>query len=587
MNAPHPGITRAQAGPPFAASRLRTRRRGRVGGMHGVAARDRDAYAAMARVLGPNAQMLDASQSLVAEWDACWLDGGRIDDVAAWEPILRQGRLADVRGAFALAWYTEHGELCLCRDGIGERTLYWVELSDGFAFASTLQALLATGRIDRNIDPISVAAYLSFGYLPGARSMVRGVRELLPGELIRWDGAAIHSQRIWSLPPEPDHATGPSEEKEAERLRSLLDAAVRTRLPAADEPLGATLSGGIDSSLVVAIARKLHRAPVHTYAISFGPQYRNELPHSSLVAAHCETVHHILELPQEAIVRHLDETIALLSEPIGDPLTVPNALAFREAAQDVSVVLNGEGGDPCFGGPKNLPMLLAELLGDGKDGGPVGAFGAQSVGAFGRERSYLRAHEKCFDDLPSALLPSMQAQLGDTPLERFIADHFADPRWRSLVTRLQAMNLTFKGAHQILHKVDDLSFPFGIQSRAPLFDREVAELAFALPPAIRLHGSVEKYLLKRAVRDLLPQAIIDRPKSGMLVPVEAWFRGPLKSLAQERLLDGLTKWNLFERAYLERLLAGQLPGVHPRHGVKIWLLVTLEAWLRMVLQQQR
>ena len=355
-------------------------------------------------------------------------------------------------------------------------------------------------------------------------------------------------------------------------------------MPDAHEPAGATLSGGIDSSLVVAIARNLHAAPVHTYAISFGPEYRNELTFSSLVAAHCGSVHHILELPQDAVLQHLDETIALLSDPIGDPLTVPNALAFREAARDVGVVLNGEGGDPCFGGPKNLPMLLAELLGDGKDGGPISACGAEPVGAYGRERSYLRAHEKCFDDLPVLLAPHLEAALCDAPLERFLAEHFADPRWRSFVTRLQAMNLIFKGAHHILHKVDEVSFPFGVLSRAPLFDRDVAAAAFALPPTMRLRGSVEKYLLKRAVKDLLPQAIIDRPKSGMLVPVEAWFRGPLKPQAQERLLDGLTRWNLFERGFLERLLAGKLPGLRPRHGAKIWLLVTLEAWLRMVVR---
>jgi asparagine synthase (glutamine-hydrolysing) len=293
-------------------------------------------------------------------------------------------------------------------------------------------------------------------------------------------------------------------------------------------------------------------------------------------------VHHVLELPQEAIVEHLDDTIALLSDPIGDPLTVPNALAFREAARDVSVVLNGEGGDPCFGGPKNLPMLLAELLGDGRDGGPISAHGAEAVGMFGRERSYLRAHEKCFDDLAVMLTRKASAILVDAPLERFQAEHYADRRWRSFVTRLQAMNLIFKGAHHILHKVDEVSFPSGVQARSPLFDRDVVQAAFTMAPTMRMRGAVEKYLLKRAVAELLPRSILERPKSGMLVPVEAWFRGPLHAHARERLLDGLPQWNLFERDYLERLLAGKLPGVRPRHGAKIWLLVTLEAWLRMV-----
>ena len=584
MNAPELPVMCVHPGQSFAAAQLRTRPRGRIGGIHGEAAANGAALAAMARALGPAAMLLGPSRSIVADWDACWLDGSPIEDIATWQAVVDSGRVEQVRGAFALAWRNPRGELCLCRDAIGERTLYWSQVGDGIVFASTLRGLLASGLVVRDVDPVSVVSYLCFGYLPGARSMLRGVRELLPGELLRCDGAAMHSSRIWSLAPEAEHAQATDEEHAAARLRDLLDTAVLRRLPDTDEPVGATLSGGIDSSLVVAIARKLHAGPVHTYAISFGREYRNELTFSSLVAAHCGTIHHILELPQESVLQHLDATIGLLSDPIGDPLTVPNALAFREAARDVAVVLNGEGGDPCFGGPKNLPMLLAELLGDGKDGGPIGARGAEPVGAYGRERSYLRAHEKCFDDLPVMLGPHLEVALRDAPLERFLAEHFSDPRWRSFVTRLQALNLTFKGAHHILHKVDEVSFPFGVLSRAPLFDRDVAQAAFALPPTMRLRGSVEKYLLKHAVRDLLPQAILDRPKSGMLVPVEAWFRGPLKSHAQERLLDGLSQWNLFERAYLERLLAGRLPGLRPRHGVKIWLLVTLEAWLRTVVR---
>src|SRR5207247_1472948 len=143
----------------------------------------------------------------------------------------------------------------------------------------------------------------------------------------------------------------------------------------------------------------------------------------------------------------------------GDPLTVPNALLFREAAPDVGVVLNGEGGDPCFGGPKNLPMLLAELYGGG-----------------GRERSYLRAHLKCYDDLPAMLTPEVRAAVQEAPLEEQLVPYFDDPRWRGFITRLQAMNVTLKGAHHILPKVDAESRPFGILPRSPLFDRSVVEL---------------------------------------------------------------------------------------------------------------
>ena len=203
-----------------------------------------------------------------------------------------------------------------------------------------------------------------------------------------------------------------------------------------------------------------------------------------------------------------------------------------------------------------------------------------------RERSYLRAHGKCYDDLPAMLTLDTYAALADLPQEHALTRPISDPRWPSFVAKLMALNVTFKGGHHILPKVDNLSAPFGIVPRAPLFDRAVVELAVSLPPQLRLRGSVEKWILKQAVRDLLPPTIIERPKSGMLVPVEAWFRGPLLPAARERLLDGLTPYRLFRRGYLEQLLAGKLGGVRPRIGAKIWLLVTLEAWLRTVLARR-
>jgi len=179
------------------------------------------------------------------------------------------------------------------------------------------------------------------------------------------------------------------------------------------------------------------------------------------------------------------------------------------------------------------------------------------------------------------------AALAAAPLEAAVRPYFADARWRSFVTKLMALNVAFKGAHHILPKVDAESAPFGVLPRSPLFARSIVEAAFATPPQWKLRGSVEKYLLKEAVRDLLPRAVLERPKSGMLVPVEGWFAprgGPLHGHARERLLDGLAAWDLVRRPWLERLLAGRLGGLRPRHGAKVWLLVTLEAWLRAVLE---
>ena len=577
-----PLLLKPVPGPPFGTGVARRRPTGRVGGLISSAPASeqaRSASAALLRSLGPGAQLLAPEQgtALVVDWDACWLEGKRIEERSQWRELVAAGRLEEVNGAFALAWMVD-GELRLARDAIGERTLYYAQVPQGWIFASTIHALLASGLVPRQLNLRGVAAYLSYAYLPGEETLVEGVREVLPGEVVhlpRGGGNPRH-ETFWSVPPEVD-ASAPlppgSEEALRQHLRAELEGAIRRRLPPG-EKVGAFLSGGLDSSLVVALAKRLHDHEVITWSVSFGPEYRNELPFSSLVAQHCGTAHRIVELSPQAILHHLDETIALHSDPIGDPLTVPNALLFREAAAEVGVVLNGEGGDPCFGGPKNLPMLLAELYGDVEGAGDE---------RFARERSYLRAHLKCFDDFDQALSRKMKEALAAQPLEASLAPLFTDPRWKSFVGKLMALNLILKGAHHILHKVDEVSAPFGMLARAPLFDQRVAEVAFNAPPQLKLKGSVEKYLLKRAVDDVLPREIIERPKSGMLVPVEGWFQGPLLREARHRVLEGLQRWELFDRLWLERLLSGKLGGLRPRHGVKIWLLITLEAWLRKVL----
>ncbi len=493
-----------------------------------------------------------------------------------WRRWLGAGNFAAAPGPFALAVEDADGTVTLVRDAIGERSLYYAITSDGkFVYASNLRDIVASGHVARELDIASVATYLSWAYLPGRETLVRGINKVLPGEMVVFRNGELTRKQWWSLPDEPE--VWRDEASLGTELRTLLEEAVLRRLPRG-EAVGATLSGGIDSSLVVALAKKLHDAPVITYSVSFGDEYRNELPFSSMVARHCGVDHRIVELSPATVVAELDNTIAMLSDPIGDPLTVPNAMLFREAARDVGVVLNGEGGDPCFGGPKNVLMVLAELFGGlYSDGGDQRQIQQQ------RAASFLRAHQKCYDDLADMLSPYARAQLAEDALEDWVMPHLEDTRWTNFVGRLMAINLTCKGAHHILSKVDAISAPFGVLPRAPLFDRAVVECAFAIPPQLKLKGTVEKYLLKEAVRDLLPRDIIERPKSGMLVPVHGWFRGPLLPQARERVLDGLAPWGLFERAWLERLLDGKLGGIHPRRGIKIWLLITLESWLRNVL----
>lgn len=567
----------------FAAPRQRPV--GRIGGATGAISPE--ARVALARALGAGATLLvpnavddgrGGSSQLVVEFDACEADGHALTRASDFATRLTPAGLASIEGAFALAWITPDGALHLARDPVGERSLYYARVhahgSSSYVFASTLRALLTAGLVPRSVDRIGVAEYLSYAYVPGSRTLVEGVRAVLPGEIVRLDREGISTTRYWSPPGDAQVHPLSAEDELRVDLRARLEAAVLRRLPAASEPVGASLSGGLDSSLIVALAQRLAGRPVQTFSISFGPDYPNELMYSSMVAEHCGTTHTILELPPAAIVHHIDDVAAAFDRPVGDPLTVPNALLFREVANHVGMLLNGEGGDPCFGGPKNLPMILAELYGDARN--PPGD-------PFARERTFLRAHQKCYDDLPALLDANARAAISGDALERAVVPLFGDDRFRTFINKLMMMNLILKAGHHILPKVDSLSGSFGVLGRSPLLDRRVVEAAFTIPPQLKLRGAEEKYLLKRAVADLLPEPILTRPKSGMMVPVESWFSGPLHDHARARLLDGLPRFELFERRYLEDLVGDGLPNLRQRRGPKIWLLITLEAWLRRVL----
>jgi asparagine synthase (glutamine-hydrolysing) len=523
--------------------------------------------------LGAGAEFLEPELgggrgALLVSADACFIDGVPLVDAPSWQAVLRDERLADVDGAFAIAWVGERGGLRLARDPIGHRSLYFAVAERTLAFASRLQALVQSGFVPAELDVTSVAAYLSCAYVPGSATLVRGVRAVLGGEQVEFRDGCLERRRFWSVPAEPG-----GERSEAElltSLRALLRGAVERRLPPAGQPVAASLSGGIDSSAVVALLRELHSGPVFAYSVSFGPEYRNELEWSALVAAHCGVQREVVEIRPPDVLADLDATTAALSEPNGDPLTVPNSMLFRRAAERSSVLFNGEGGDPCFGGPKNAPMLLAELFDDGPPE------------ARARERSYLRAHQKCFDELREMLRPELEPALAEQALESMVCEWFDDARWPTLLNKLMAVNVAWKGAHHILPKVDQLSARFGVAPRSPLFDRRLVELSFEIPGVLKRRGAEEKYLLKRAVDELLPRSVIERPKSGMMVPVEAWFQGALLPAARERILDGLGRLRIFENTWLERLLDGRLRGLRPRRGVKIWLLVTLESWMRSI-----
>ncbi|WP_245722019.1 asparagine synthetase B family protein [Nocardia crassostreae] len=257
--------------------------------------------------------------------------------------------IAAADGMFALA-ICYGSDLVLVRDHVGARTLFHARAGRAWAASSSLRAIQCWPELRTGVHLPAVRSFLTFAYLPGRETLLRGIEEVLPGRCVRLRADGTMREEIYWEPLEVDD---PRTEKEhALELRALLEDAVARRLPTG-APVGVLLSGGIDSSLVTALTAKRHDQAVHSYSISFGGTTPNELAYSGLVAAHCHTRHRVLTVPGTTVAARLPETVALLDCPVGDPLTVPNLmLAEAVAADGIRVVLNGEGGDPVFGGPR-------------------------------------------------------------------------------------------------------------------------------------------------------------------------------------------------------------------------------------------
>ena len=470
-------------------------------------------------------------------------------------------------GMFALA-ILDGEDLVLVRDHAGARTLFYTRFEERWVASASLGALRSLIGQHARLNLNAVRSFLTFAYLPGDETLIDGVYEMRPGRCLRLCADGARREDVFWEPREYEWCEADPPEVYAQRLRNLLEQAVAARLPV-NQDVGVFLSGGIDSSLVTALAARLHDRPVRTYAINFGDEYPNELAYSGLVAAHCRTTHTVLTFDGKTVADHLAETVALLDCPVGDPLTTPNLLLARAAARDgLTVILNGEGGDPVFGGPKNLPMLMFEFHRDDPD--PAA-----------RARAYLRSYQKCYDELARLLIPDVLEALRDAPpLERHVQPYLESPRMTSFLNRLLYTNLRTKGAHHILPKVERLTAASGIEGRSPLFDPHLIDAAFATPPALKLHGLHEKWILKLAVRDLLPSTILTRPKSGMLMPVQYWLHGPLREMANDLLLGSQARARgLFREQTVRAWMQGR-GLIWRRHGQFIWLLLTLELWLR-------
>ncbi|MFN6153134.1 asparagine synthetase B [Anabaena sp. AL09] len=456
-----------------------------------------------------------------------------------------------------VVWDCEKQELYLIRDAIGSRTLYYTTTGLTYWIAPKLRTL--TPYRSDNLDLVALRDYLCCAFVPGERTLWQDIKEIRPGTFLQMPSQQVY--HYWQL-KEQIIDINQSLAWYGEKLCSLLEQVVKEYLPK-NQPVGIFLSGGLDSSSITAIAAKLHSAPIHTYSIHFGTETANELEFSNLVAEHCQTQHHILEITFRDMWERLPETMAYLDDPIGDPLTVPNLLIGRIARENVQITLNGEGGDPCFGGPKNQPMLINSLYG--------------AINNQDSLQAFLISFQKCTLDLPQLLKAEIWQSLKNES-SVFYDDLNADVNY---LNRLMALNIKFKGADQILTKVSNLTQAADLQGLSPLFDQRVVELSMQIPPEYKLSGVEEKAVLKKAVSDILPDRIIHRPKSGMMVPVQLGFRKYWQREARKLLLNRNSQISAYINQDILREWLDFKGDVWGRYGVKLWLLVSLEIWLQV------
>src|SRR5579859_106395 len=498
-------------------------------------------------------------------------------------------------GMFAIAlWDRTRRRLVLTRDRFGKKPLYYTFDGHRLAFASELKALLLMPGARRELDPLAVAQYFTFGYVPAPRSILADVRKLSAGHVLAFENDDLSVRRYWKLDFTP---RGDDDgETAARRVRELVLEAVRKRL-ISEVPLGAFLSGGIDSSIVVAAMSQAGTERVKTFSIGFEEESHSELEYARLVAQRYATDHH------EFIVRPdlldvLPRLAWTFDEPFADASMVPTYYVSKLARQHVTVALSGDGGDELYGGYRRYTRALEDLRLANRLGplrsiaSLAGAAMPDGIDRKNRLSSLAGDPAEHYVELASIFpLPGRERVLD----RRFHMPDGTDPRQVQLDWFAEAANLDFSTRMQqvdvevylpddILMKVDKASMCASLEARAPLLDYPLAEYVASLPSSVRNPGYEKKYLLKKAMRDLLPDDILARRKMGFALPVDRWLRGPLRDFSWDILTSTQTKARgVLDSAYIQHLLAAQRNEVTANNGQRIWALLCFELWCRAYL----
>ncbi|MFL6334945.1 MAG: asparagine synthase (glutamine-hydrolyzing) [Pyrinomonadaceae bacterium] len=506
-----------------------------------------------------------------------------------------------LRGMFAFAiWDERKRELFVARDRVGKKPLLYARTRDSFVFGSEFSALLLHPSVSREIDRAALDDYLSFMCVPAPQTAYRDIRKLEPGHSLTLDAAGeIRTQRYW----EPDFSKKVklSEEEAGERALELLREAVRVRLMS-EVPLGAFLSGGIDSSAVVALMAEESATPVKTFSIGFEEQDFSELHHARRVAERVGAEHHEFVVRPDAL-EVLPTLVEHYGEPYADSSAIPTYYVSRETRRHVTVALNGDGGDECFAGYerhaamrlseryRKLPGVLREqvinralrLLPDSgarrSRAGKLGRFlGAASLPPVERYLRWVTTVQR--DTKEELYTDEFRAEVGDRDASAWLRPWFARANGAGVVdAALLADTMTYL-PNDLLVKVDIASMANSLEARSPFLDHHVIEFAASLPENLKLRGLTTKYILKKTLQKLLPSENLTRGKMGFGVPIGHWFRGQMQPFLRENLLsDAAARRGLFRPEAVRRMVELHTRGERD-YTHQLWTLLMLELWFQ-------
>lgn len=506
---------------------------------------------------------------------------------------------SQLNGMFAIAiWDSKRNRVVLARDRIGQKPLYYAVKDGRLVFGSELKCLAAVEGVCTEVDPAAIDEFLTYQYVPHPGTIWKGVRKLAPGHFAVFENGEISVQRYWDFDPAAEQAIRP--EEAYERLRELLTDSVKLRMQS-DVPLGSFLSGGIDSSLITAIAQGHSSQPVRTFSIGFPVSDFDETAYAAQVAEHLGTEHQRFEVMPSG-VDVIDKLVWHYDEPFGDSSAVPTWYLSELTRKQVTVALSGDGGDELFAGyeryralwlssrlQKMFPIArmpgigLAQRLPDSSRRRSIIRRGKRFLEALGQPvaRRYLNWLQIFPETLRASLYSDdfMQTLPGDDPFE-FLDSVWQQSEGRDVVTRASTSDILSYLPCDLCTKVDIASMAHGLEVRQPMLDHRVVEFAASLPVNLKFRGRRGKLILQDTFGSLIPDSIFTRKKMGFGIPISGWFRNELKPMVHDTLLSDDAKISAFFRPEAVAEMVRSHESSEQNHGYRLWNLLILEKWLR-------